>query len=247
MAQIPGTSAPASTTSTTLAAQPLDGSGGADLNVPVRMVYTPKDSADTDPFIVHYARQKYACYPNTPTFVPYLAMVMYLGDPRALNVPGGRPHQQARRMESERLSVHWGVYENSHEWARVPDLKAYPIDSDIPFNTVLDDPDGVNMSSKAAEVAQSQFMQTEMEKMAAQMRIMQGQLAQQQAAEGAREAAGHDPNVPLDAQLTTSQTTAPESMVGAHPTPSTAGRGKGRASVTTAAGVDQDGPSGVGS
>jgi hypothetical protein len=58
-----------------------------------------------------------------------------------------------------------------------------------------------------------------------------------------------DPSVPLDPQMTTSQSVAPEamaqSMVGSHPTP-TKGRGKGRAANTNAAGVDRDGPDGVG-
>lgn len=253
MAQIPGASAPAMTTHA-VAQQRLDGSGGADLNTPVRIVYTPKDATDTAPFVIHYAREKYACSPNVPTFVPYLAMVMYLGDPRAINKPGGKIHEQHRRTEVERLRVHWGVYERDEEWARVPNLKAYPIDSDVPFNTVLDDPDGANMDMSAvASRQQSDFIQSEMARMQAEMRAMQAQLQMAQQAEGARTAAGLDPDVPLDPQMTVSRTVAPESpsMVGAHPVArpaSTKGRAKpqGENATGTGEGVGRDAPNGVG-
>lgn len=199
--------------------QPLDPNGGIDLNIPIRAI----NRSDT-PVTWEYARVKYLLQPDQPTFVPYMAMVYYQGDPRAIDLPTGRQQEQYRRNEFARLRILHGVYEGNvqhNSWADIPQIDCYPINSDIPFNTVLRDPEGVNLTEQKRDNSQSQFLQRQLEEMAAQMRVMQGQLAQQQQADGSLAAAGIDP-ADLDRQAATSKAIAPEeatgqSMVGPSP------------------------------
>lgn len=193
-------------------------SGELDVGIPVRAV----NNSDA-PITWMYDRVKYVLAPGVATFIPYLAMCMYQGDPRAIDLPTGREHDQHRRNEYARLRIHCGVYENDAQWAHVPhaQVTCYPIDSDVPFNTVLRDPEGVNQSEAKADNNQTMFLQAQMEQMANQMRVMQAQLAASQSADLAIAAADIDPD-DLDHQVTTSKAVAPEeatgqSMVGAHP------------------------------
>lgn len=192
--------------------------GLLDENIPVRAV----NNTD-DPITWQYARVKYVLTPHTPVFIPYLAMCLYQGDPRAIDLPGDNPDTKYRREEYARLRIHCGVYENDAAWDSCPHTKVdcFPIDSDIPFNTVLKDPEGVAQSGDRADNNQTVFLQQQMENMANQMRVMQGQLAAAQSADQARAVADFDPN-DLDSQATTSKAVSPEeatgqSMVGAHP------------------------------
>ncbi len=192
--------------------------GLLDENIPVRAV-----NASDAPIIWQYARVKYVLQPATPTFIPYLAMCLYQGDPRAIDLPGDDPNLKYRREEYARLRVHCGVYENDSAWATCPhtQVTCYPIDSDIPFNTVIRDPDGINQADEKADNSQAKFLATEMERMANQMRVMQAQLAQAQAGDAAVAAAGLDP-ADLDRAETASKSITPEEatgqpMVGAHP------------------------------
>ncbi len=192
--------------------------GLLDENIPVRAV-----NNSPDPIVWQYARVKYLLAPGQPTFIPYLAMCLYQGDPRAIDLPGDDPNLKYRREEYARLRVHCGVYENDSAWATCPHtfVDCFPIDSDIPFNTVIRDPEGVNQTEEKASNNQTAFLQTEMERMASQMRVMQAQLAQAQNADLAVQAAGIDPT-DLDRAETTSKSITPEEatgnpMVGAHP------------------------------
>jgi hypothetical protein len=199
------------------AAQPLDVSGGVDLNIPVRAI-----NRSDEPITWKYARVKHVLQPGVPTFIPYLAMVLYQGDPRAINIPGGRITEQYRRNELERLSILHGVYENSERWATIPLIECYPIDSDVPFNTVIRDPEGTNATpGNTGQPNQTAFLEQQLAKMADQMRVMQAQILVQNAATGAVEAAGIDP-ADLDKQDTMSKAVAPEEaglagMGGPHP------------------------------
>ncbi len=192
--------------------------GLLDENIPVRAV----NNSD-EPIIWQYARVKYTLTPRTPVFIPYLAMCLYQGDPRAIDLPGDNPDLKYRREEYARLRIHCGVYENDSAWATCPHTRVdcFPIDSDVPFNTVLRDPDGINQTAEKADNNQTAFLQTEMERMASQMRAMQAQLAQAQSADAALDRANIDP-ADLDRQATTSRVITPEEatgqpMVGAHP------------------------------
>lgn len=191
------------------AQQPLDGLGGADLGLPVR-AFNRSDS----PIVWEYARAKHVLQPGVQTFVPYMAMVYWQGDPRAINLPGDKAHEQHRRLERERLRVLYGVYENEERWADLPLVECYPIDSDLRFETVLHDPDGNSLSDVAQSNNQVAFMQQEMERMAQQLRIMQGNIAVAQQQEAAIDAADLDPE-DLERQETEHRTVTPEEATGA--------------------------------
>lgn len=196
-----------------LAQQPYDPSGGVDLNLPIRAV-----NRSDAPVTWKYARVDHILQPGVSTFVPYMAMVYYQGDPRSIDKPGRPMHEQYRRNEYERLHIVHGVYENTEQWANVPIIDCYPIDSDIPFNTVLRDPTGANMSDQAHDEAEISLMRRSMEEMANQLRIMQAQVASRESAEAAISRAGIDPD-DLDRQATTERGIVPDgqSMLGEHP------------------------------
>lgn len=213
------------------AQQPLDGLGGADLGLPVRAF-----NRSDEPIVWEYARAKHVLAPGVQTFVPYMAMVYWQGDPRSINLPGDKAHEQHRRLERERLRVLYGVYENEERWADLPLVECYPIDSDVRFETVLHDPDGASLSEQTQTNNQVAFMQQELESMAQKMRVMQGQIEIQRQAEGALDVADMDPE-DLDRQETTHRTVTPEeatgqSMVGPAPTRKTAPKAKAAAAVT---------------
>lgn len=192
--------------------------GLLDENIPVRAV-----NESDEPITWQYARVKYVLQPHTPSFIPYMAMALYQGDPRAIDLPGDDPNVKYRREEYARLRIHCGVYENDAAWETCPHTKVtcYPIDSDVPFNTVLRDPEGANQGDMRADNSQAAFLTQQLEQMASQMRAMQAQLAMQTQADSALGAAGIDP-LDLDRQATVSKSVSPEeaaggSMVGAHP------------------------------
>lgn len=193
------------------AQQALDAAGGIDLNLPVRATLDPDHPT---PVTWLYARAKHVLQPGVPTFVPYMAMVYWQGDPRAINLPGGRQHEQHRRLQHEHLRVLYGVYENDERWAQIPTVTCTPIDSDVPFETVLRDPDGLSLAGTTEANNQLAFMQAEMERMAQSMRVMQGQIQVQQQQEAALEQADIDP-ADLDRQETTQRGATPEEATGA--------------------------------
>lgn len=191
------------------AQQPLDAMGGADQGLPVRAI-----NRSDAPVTWQYARAKHVLEPGVPTFVPYMAMVHWQGDPRAVDLPGERAHEQHRRLEREHLRVLYGVYENDERWDNIPLVECYPIDSEVRFETVLLDPEGTSLSAVVESNSQVTFMQQEMERMAGQIRIMQGNIAVAQQQEAALAAADMDPD-DLERQETEHRTVTPEEATGA--------------------------------
>lgn len=192
--------------------------GILDTNIPIRAV----NNSD-EPITWMYANSKYVLQPHVPTFIPYMAMCFYQGDPRAIDHPGEDEARQYRRNEYAELRIRCGVYEDDAKWATCPHTQVicYPIDSDVPFNTVIRDPEGVNQTEAKATNNEQAFLRNQMESMAAQMRVLQAQLASQQNGEAALSAAGIDP-ADLDRAATTSKSISPEeatgqSMVGQRP------------------------------
>jgi hypothetical protein len=212
-----------------LAAQPLDASGGADLGLPVRAF----NRSDED-VVWQYDRTRHVIPAKGMAYVPYMAMCLWQGDPRAIDVPGGRLHEQFRRNQHHHLSILYGVYEGSdghRQWDDIPLVECYPIDSDIPFNTVLRDPEGANLTDTDTGHSQLRMLQDQLERQAGALRVLQAQVTQQQQIDGALEAADLDP-ADLERQETAHRTEAPEgqSMVG--PTPSRRAPKAKKAAVT---------------
>lgn len=192
--------------------QRLDAQGNADVNLPVRAI----NRSDAD-VVYLYDRQRHILPPNTPVYIPYMAMVHWQGDPRAMDMPGGRLHEQYRRHQREHLRTLYGVYENDERWATIPLVECYPIDSDVRFETVLHDPDGRSLSTESAAASETEFLRSQMASMQNQLAHMAAQIQVNESADAARAAAGLDAS-DLDHQVTTSKAVAPEhSMVGAAP------------------------------
>lgn len=199
------------------AVQPLNAEGGVDLGLPVRAV----NHSDTD-VVWTYDRARYVIPAGGERLVPYMAMVLWQGDPRAIDLPGGRRHEQFRRQQREHLRVLYGVYEHEERWAEIPQVDCYPLDSDVPFNTVLRDPEGVALVDQASGMGQARMMQETMDRMATQLRVLQSKIQQQEQIDGALAAADLDPD-DLERQETTHRQVSPEaatgqSMVGPAPT-----------------------------
>lgn len=211
--------------------QPLDASGGADLGLPVRAF----NRSDQE-IVWTYDRVRHVLAPGTQTYVPYMAMVYWQGDPRAINVPGGRAQEQYRRQQREHLRVLYGVYEHDERWAEIPLVECYPIDSDVPFNTVLRDPEGTNMTDAAEGQSQLKLMQETMERMANQVRILQAQVAQKEQEEAAIAGAQVDP-ADLERQETDTRAASPEEATGQ----SMVGPAPSRRAPKAKAGVTRDG------
>lgn len=197
---------------TTGGQQRLDAQGNVDMNMPVRAV-----NRSDKPITWLYAREPHVLMPGIPTYIPYMAMVHWQGDPRAVDMPGGRLHEQFRRQHREHLRALYGVYENDDRWAQIPLVECYPIDSDVRFETVLLDPDGRSVSTEAASANETEFLRNQLASMQSQMAHMAAQIATRENATAAQAAALMGPE-DLDHQVTTSRSVAPEhSMVGAAP------------------------------
>lgn len=203
----------ASSFAVTGAQQRLDDQGNVDMNTPVRAI-----NRSDAPVRWLYARQTYILQPNVPTYVPYMAMVYWQGDPRAIDMPGGKLHEQYRRQQREHLRVTYGVYENDEKWAQIPLVECYPIDSDIRFETVLHDPDGTALAPQAAQASETEFLRQQLISMQEQVRILASQVQVNEQSEVATTAAGLDPN-DLERQATSQRSVVPEgqSLVGATP------------------------------
>lgn len=221
-------------------AQPTDAQGNADLNMPVRAV----NRSDTE-VVWTYDRQRYTLPPGVPVYVPYLAMRLWQGDPRAIDLPGGKLHEQFRRQEREHLRALYGVYENEERWAQIPLVECYPIDSDIRFETVLLDPNGDCLSDTAQHASENQMLRDALARMQAQVATLASQVGMADEAEAAIAAAGLDP-ADLERQATDARTVAPEqSMVGVGPerraiVKKAAAQGGRVGSTGTASGVVKD-------
>lgn len=227
MSQIPGL-APGRTNAQAYAEQQADGLGGVNLDIPVRIVYST-DDPDAQPFKMTYARRDYYAVPNDPrgVMVPYLLMCMYMGDPRAFDVPGDKMELKHRRKELERLRVHWGVYDREEAWLTLPKLTAYPLDSDVPFNTVLDDPEGMNLDPTSIQVSETAYLREELERQKGMMMAMQAQLQMREMEQTARQASGLGDDGELVQQMTEQQVAAPE-IVPPPPGPTSQPRSKGQ-------------------
>ncbi len=207
--------------------QRLDAQGNVDMNIPVRAI-----NRSAAPVTWLYAREKYTLLPGVPMYIPYMAMVYWQGDPRAIDLPGGRLHEQYRRQHREHLRATYGVYENDEKWANIPLVECYPIDSDVRFETVLLDPDGTSLAPEMAEASEVNFLRNQLAAMQSQMAHLAAQIQVKENADDMAERSGMTSD-DLDHQVTTSKAIAPEHpMVGAEPTRRVAKKAGAKTAVT---------------
>lgn len=131
-------------------------------------------------------RQNYA-------IVPYHMMVYWVGDPRAIDVPGN-PKERARTHEFERLCVVYGVYENTNnlnpelgKTSNFPDVTVVTPTNEYPITTVLSDPDGETLNVAFQARNDVTHMQEIIAAQAQQMAMLQHQMDEILRQQGARQ------------------------------------------------------------
>lgn len=78
------------------------------------------ENEGTQPIPLRYAGQRYVLQPGKPIPVPYLAMVLWFGNPAAVDMSRDDPSRRHRTKECERMSCKWGV--GFDAWYQDPDL-----------------------------------------------------------------------------------------------------------------------------
>lgn len=110
--------------------------------------------------------RKYHLKPGGINYVPYDCMKYWCGDPRAFDVPNGRPHERFRTNEWARLRILYGIYENTSDvqlmTSNLPSIEVYT-PSGLRIPTVLDDPEGLTMDEFANQVSELDSAKSEIE------------------------------------------------------------------------------------
>lgn len=91
----------------------------------------------TVPFRDSYANQPYVILPGQEIIVPYHGAVYWFGDPRAVDLNNGDMDQQYRTMEVRRLSVKYGVYDETF-WSPDPNASTQIVVHDDTMKETFD-------------------------------------------------------------------------------------------------------------
>lgn len=94
-------------------------------------------------FVDKFANHTYVIKAGEDTIIPFDAMILWLGNPKAVDVDGKRRY---RRDEFRRLRVRYGAYDDADLWEQnKPQLSCTTIDGQ-PITTIVDDPDGKHLT-----------------------------------------------------------------------------------------------------
>lgn len=146
------------------------------------------------PFRQKYDGAKYELMPGNDTFIPWDAMCLWFGHPEAIDIPGDK-RRRYRSDEVARLRVKYGVYEHHNKWDQAtPNIEVFTIAGDR-IVTVLDDPEGKQITPESQTVAERDMMARQMAAMQAQMNALMERVAQFDREEAAKMAAGGDTRV----------------------------------------------------
>lgn len=142
-------------------------------------------------FVAKYDKVPYTVPAHGQMFIPYMAMVLYCGDPNAVDVPGDK-NGKYRTEEFERLCVLYGVYENADvgydlngvpypdggtRWEHDrPNLKVFNAAGDQ-LITVLDDREGAHLTPSTTSAAEENALLASMAAMQQQIATLQAQIA----------------------------------------------------------------------
>lgn len=125
--------------------------------------------------------------------VPYHMMVYWVGDPRAIDIPGN-PRERARTHEFERLCVVYGVYENTNNLnpelgttSNFPNVRVVTPTNEYPITTVLSDPDGETLNVAFQARNDVTHLQDVIAAQAQQMQMLQLQMDQLLREQGQRQ------------------------------------------------------------
>lgn len=154
---------------------------GMDPQHQVVRLHNPTDRS----FISTYANVTYHIAPGTDTFVPFLAMCLWLGHPDAVDID---EKQRYRHDEFYRLQSRYGTYDDIDVWMeKKPRLEAYSVDGER-IITVVDDYEGKHLTpDSGTSVAEKQVLLASVAKMQGQIAQMTTQIAQMQRGEESME------------------------------------------------------------
>lgn len=135
------------------------------------------DNVGPTDFLGVYASQRYPIPAGTRTIVPYFAMCLWMGDPRAVDV---NDRDRYRLWEWERLRTKYGAYDDMAAWeANKPKLVATSLAGEV-LVTVVDDPEGDHLKSSTVNVAEQQSIRDAMRAMQANIQRLEAELARTQ-------------------------------------------------------------------
>lgn len=112
---------------------------------------------DDVPFIGMFNGQRYIIKPRSETVVPFEAMCLWMGNPNSRDLDAKR---RDRTSEYRRLRVKYGVYEHNDREDQLPRLSAFNMEGEK-IVTVLDDPEGKNITTTAATVQDDESLREE--------------------------------------------------------------------------------------
>lgn len=117
----------------------------------------------------------YYLEPGDEQVVPYDAVVLWCGHPDADN---SDPRNRVRVVEWGRLRVRYGVYEDADFARHIPHLEVSTLNGDR-IHTVLDDPDGDNLTPAGTTRAQAITTEDQLSQLQAQVDALRQLLSEQ--------------------------------------------------------------------
>ncbi len=145
-------------------------------------------NAGSEPWLARYANQQYRIQPGGEGIAPFVAVCNWFGHPDAVDIS---PRDRYRTNERDRLRIKYGVYDDDSKWeAQTPSIEVFTLDGER-IITVLDDPDGVNLSPSTSTLAEKAMLEQQMAEMQKQMKAMQTALDVQSRNDEAVNAGSH--------------------------------------------------------
>lgn len=129
----------------------------------------------TKDIVDHYNSERFVIRAgdDAGTFVPWDAMVIWYGNPLAVNTS----RQPARQVELERIHMRYGGFGDPAVWeANRPRVEVYTTDNKRIF-PVMDDAEGTQVPTDDNSLSAEDLRQAEMDQMRAAIRDLQERLA----------------------------------------------------------------------
>lgn len=172
-------------------------------NLPVRI----DNNGDTD-IVWKYNSESLVLPAGRSVMVPWMHMVRYMGDPRAIDIDDKRRHRHRERM---RLASLYGIYEHGELWrvgeapcgcyehestgrlitkdctGHLPNVVARNLESGEQYMTVIDDPEGTSLAGVDPGASRMQQLEKMVESLSSQLLNLSSQLTSEQNANRAIE------------------------------------------------------------
>lgn len=131
--------------------------------------------------------QQYTIKPGQDAFVPYDAILNWLGNPAAIDYSES---QRDRLSEYTRLRVRYGAYENDGAWEdNKPSLEVFTLDGKR-ITTVVDDPEGLDITPEIQTKRENMLLADRLALLEEELKQVRSQQAEEvRASEAERNAA----------------------------------------------------------